>query len=154
VKAIRSSSLVLCLLLASCGGSGSRVATPTASDPLKTIAVQIDRAAAGLDAAIDIKRALLKDGLISREQSAALTPRILQAIRLVRELKDTLATVSDFQSGKPELVAVFARVQSGFGVLSDLGVIPAGQARDKIGSALQLATAALRSLQPLLGGTK
>lgn len=142
--------LILCLTVASCGGS--KVATqPTTSDPLRTIAVQIDRAAGGLDAAIDVKRALLKDGLITQAQSASLTPKILTAIRLVRELKDTLATIDDFQTGKPQIAAVFARVQSGFSALSDLGVIPASQARDKIDSALRVASAALASLQPLLG---
>jgi hypothetical protein len=142
--------LIFCLA-ASCGNK--QVATqPTASDPLRTIAVQIDRAAAGLDAAIDIKRALLKDNLITREQSAALTPKILTAIRLVRELKDTLATVNDFQTGRPKLVDVFARVQSGFATLTDLGIVPAGQARDKIANALNIAVTALAALKPLIGG--
>ncbi len=140
--------LSLCLVV-NCGGP--KVATqPSTSDPLRTIAVQIDRAAGGLDAAIDVKRALLRDGLITQAQSAALTPKILTAIRLVRELKDTLATVNDFQSGKPQLVDVFARVQSGFATLADLGILPAGQARNKIGDALQIAVTALASLQPLL----
>ena len=142
--------LTLCLMV-NCGGQ--KVATqPSPSDPLRQIAVQIDRAAGGLDAAIDVKRALLRDGLITQAQSASLTPKILTAIRLVRELKDTLATVDDFQTGKPQIAAVFARVQSGFSALSDLGVIPAGQARDKIDAALRVASAALASLQPLLGG--
>lgn len=148
----RSSMLLIVCLLASCGGNKQVATQPTTSDPMRTIAVQIDRAALGLDSAIDVKRALLRDGLITQSQSAALTPKILTAIRLVRELKDTLATVDSFQSGKPQLAAVFARVQGGFAALSDLGIIPAGQARDKIGSALQVAVAALQSLKPLLEG--
>ena len=144
--------LTLCLLASACGG-GNKVATqPAASDPMRQIAVQIDRAAKGLEAAVDVKRALLRDNLITREQSAALTPKILTAIKLVQELKNTMLTVNDFQAGKPELAAVFARVQSGFATLSDLGLIPVGQARDRIDAALKVAVLALQSLQPILGG--
>lgn len=148
----RSSMLLVLCLLASCGGQKQVSTQPTTSDPMRTIAIQVDRAAQGLDAAIDVKRALLRDGLITQAQSAALTPKILTAIRLVRELKDTLATVDSFQSGKPQLAEVFARVQGGFAALSDLGIIPSGQARDKIGNALQIAVTALQGLKPLLGG--
>lgn len=147
--------LALCLVLAACGGKQVATQPQQPADSLRTIAVQTDRAATALNAAVDVKRALLKDGLITREQSAALTTRLLTAVKVVRELNEGARTYQSFADGKAPLAALFAQAQSAFGALSN-DFLPglSAQAKDRLNAVLALAGASLTALQPLFGGAK
>lgn len=135
-----------------CNRKAKEPDNPTSeTDPLRIIAVQCDRIAEGLNAAIDAKRALLKDGLITAEQSNAATQVILKAIRATRELTETAATFDTFDQGKAKLSDLFKAVQDSFNDLTTGGVITglSETARSKINLALDISREALKVIVPL-----
>lgn len=127
---------------------------PAPADPLRQIAVQCLNAAKALDASVDLKRALLKDGIITKEQSASLTPKLLNAVRLAREIKEGAETYSNFAEGKASLSALFRQLQNAFNDLSAT-FLPGldARARERINAVLTVAGSALSFLNPLLGGS-
>jgi len=146
--------LLCALMLASACKTGSVVTNPTPTDARVVIITQVDRAAKGLDALMDIKRALYKDGLITAEQSNAITKAVQKASPLVRHIKDKTETYATIDLTAK--AGILAAVQEAIAVANDLnnqsllGLNPA--ARDKVMVVFAATTGALTFLKTFLGG--
>lgn len=145
---------LILLIIPACSGGNRNANTDPNSPPdnLRTIAVQCDRAAEGLNAAVDVKRALLTENLITGEQSGAMSHALLTITRSVRELKEGAEKYNDFSAGRIELSSLFAQLQNSFNDLTGPNGITTAlseTARQRINQVLAIVRVAIETMRPL-----
>lgn len=145
--------LVLALTFSACATkSGVNTSPPPPSDPIREIAFQSNRAKDALQALTDTKQALLRDGLITQAQSAALTNNLLVVVRILQRVNSAAAKYKDVSEGKAELLSLLSELQPALNTLT--AIVPSlnGPAKDRIASILSVAAAAVAALVPLIKG--
>lgn len=108
---MKRTPIAMILLLGACHlliGCTPKPAIPKPqTDPLYTIAVQIDRSAIGLKQAYIIRAALVSDGALGAEAAARVQSALARVVSVTKRFRAAAAGYSDFASGQIELAALF-----------------------------------------------